>query len=95
MRTLLRHLLVAALPLVCGLAAGYGFAARQGNCTALVGPVFAAKCHGRQLEYQLRFQTFGTAVGTGVAAALGFWLELRRRRRTPAPQGGASGDANA
>jgi hypothetical protein len=82
MKLLLRHLLVAALPLVCGLGAGYGFALRahQRSCTALVGPVFAAKCHGRELEYQLRFQTAGTAAGTVIAAFVGIWLELRRRR---------------
>ena len=82
MRMLLRHILIAALPLVCGIAAGSGFAfkARQASCTALVGPIFAAKCHGRLLEYQMKFQTAGTAIGTVVAAALGAWLEHRRRR---------------
>jgi len=85
MKMLLRHFLVAALPLLGGVAAGYAFALRQGSCTALVGPVFAAKCHGRQLEYQLKFQTAGTAAGTLVATGIGLWLELRRRRAVQPP----------
>jgi len=87
MRMLLRHILIAALPLVCGIAAGSGFAlkARQASCTALVGPIFAAKCHGRQLEYQLQFQTAGTAAGSLLAAVLGAWLEHRRRRAVQPP----------
>ncbi|HEY6210522.1 MAG TPA: hypothetical protein VIW28_15780 [Gemmatimonadales bacterium] len=80
MKLFFRHLVVVALPLVFGLAAGYGFAGRQASCGSLVGPIFAAKCHGRLLEYQMRFQTAGTAIGTVVAAALGAWLEHRRRR---------------
>jgi hypothetical protein len=46
----------------------------------MVGPLFASKCHGRQLEYQLLFQAAGTAIGTLIAAFIGFWLESRRRR---------------
>jgi len=80
MKLFFRHLVVVALPLVFGLASGYGFARSQGPCGSLVGPIFAAKCHGRLLEYQMKFQTAGTAIGTVVAAALGAWLEHRRRR---------------
>lgn len=83
MRLFLRHLSLAAVPLLLGLAASYGFAQAQGSCTALVGPLFASKCHGRQLEYQLFAQTAGTAFGTLAAAWLGAWLELRRRRVVP------------
>jgi hypothetical protein len=79
-RILTRHLLLAALPLACGLAAGYGFEQIQGSCSAMVGPLFSSKCHGRQLEYQLLAQTAGTALGALIAAVIGFWLEVRRRR---------------
>jgi hypothetical protein len=88
MKMFLRHLALCALPLVGGIGAGYGFAAKQGSCGALVGPIFAAKCHGRQLEYQLKFQLAGTAFGTLIAASVGAWLEHRRRRAvqgTPSP----------
>lgn len=57
----------------------------------MVGPLFASKCHGRQLEYQLLFQTAGTAIGTLIAALIGFWLELRRRRVVP-PENPNRGD---
>lgn len=80
MRIVLKHVLLATLPLLFGLAAGWGFALMQGSCGSLVGPIFAAKCHGRQLEYQILFQTWGTAVGCLLAAGLGAKLELRRRR---------------
>jgi hypothetical protein len=80
MGTFFRHLVVCALPLACGYGAGYGFAATRASCGSLVGPVFAAKCHGRQLEYQMRLQLAGTGLGTLVAATLGTWLEHRRRR---------------
>lgn len=80
MKTFLRNFLIAAVPLACGLAASAWFAWSQGSCTALVGPIFAAKCHGRQLEFQLLFQGAGTAAGSLLAALLGTWLELRRRR---------------
>ena len=83
MKTFLRHLLVAVIPLVCGIIASNWFlwlAHGQGSCTALVGPVFAAKCHGRQLELQLLFQGGGTAVGCVIAAAIAAWLEHRRAR---------------
>ena len=80
MKLFFRHLVVVALPLVFGLASGYGFARSQGSCGSLVGPIFSAKCHGRLLEYQMKVQTAGTGVGTLIAAALGAWLEHRRRR---------------
>ena len=80
MKIFLRHLLIAAVPLACGITTSYGFARAQGSCGALVGPIFAAKCHGRQLEYQLLFQTAGTALGVLIGAFMGFWMELRRRR---------------
>jgi len=79
-KILVRHLLLAALPLACGLAARYGFEQVQGSCTALVGPLFSSKCHGRQLEYQLLWQTLGTAFGALLLALVGFWRELRRSR---------------
>jgi hypothetical protein len=82
-RILLRHLLIAVVPLALGVAASYWFAQTQGSCSALVGPLFASKCHGRQLEYQLLVQTAGTALGTLIAALIGWWLELRRRRVVP------------
>jgi uncharacterized membrane protein YccC len=90
-RLFLRHLLIAAVPLACGVAASYAFARAQGSCGAMVGPLFASKCHGRQLEYQLLFQTAGTAIGTLIAALIGFWLELRRRRVVP-PENPNRGD---
>ena len=80
MKLQLRHFFIALLPLVFGLGASWGFAFSQNTCGRLVGPIFAAKCHGRLLEYQMKFQTAGTAIGTVVAAALGGWLEHRRRR---------------
>jgi hypothetical protein len=80
MFVMLKHLLLASLPLAFGVAAGWGFAYLQGSCGSLVGPVFAAKCHGRQLEYQILFQTGGTALGVLLGATLGARLELRRRR---------------
>ena len=84
MRIILRHLLLAALPLLLGVAAGTGFAVRQASCNSLVGPLFAAKCHGRQLEYQIRFQIAGTLVGSLIAACVGAGLEMRRLRRSRA-----------
>jgi hypothetical protein len=79
-RILLRHLIIAAVPLACGIAASYAFAQAQGSCGAMVGPLFASKCHGRQLEYQLLAQTAGTVLGTLIAAFIGSSLELRRGR---------------
>ena len=86
MRIVLRNVLLTSLPLAIGLAAGWGFALTQGSCGSLVGPIFAAKCHGRQLEYQLLFQTWGTLAGGLLAAAIGAWLEFRGRRRWEAGQ---------
>lgn len=74
----LRHLAIALLPLLFGLGAGWGFAYMQESCTRLVGFLFSAKCRGVQLEYQLVFQTWGTAAGCAVSAVLGAWLERRR-----------------
>jgi hypothetical protein len=80
MSVVLRHLVLASLPLVLGLGAGWGFAYTQQSCGRLVGALFAAKCGRLQLEYQMAFQTWGTAAGCVLTALLGVWLELRRRR---------------
>ena len=93
MKVFLRHFVIALLPLIFGLAAGWGFAFSQNSCGRLVGPVFAPKCHWIQLEYQIMFMMAGTALGCVVAATLGSWLELRRRRavqRADPNQGGPS-----
>ncbi len=81
MRVILRHTALAALPLVCGLAAGWIFAGLQESCWDLVGPIFSAKCRGVQLRYQVGIQTGGTAFGGLIAAAIGIWLERRRMKR--------------
>jgi hypothetical protein len=90
MKVFLRHLALAALPFLFGLGASYGFALKQQACGRLVGALFAAKCHGRQLEYQILFQSAATGVGTLVATVVGVWLEHRRRRavQPPNPTGG-------
>lgn len=80
MRIMLRHFWIALLPLVCGLAASWGFAFTQNTCGRLVGPLFAPKCHWIQLEYQLGFQMAGTLLGCLIAAFLGAALERRSRR---------------
>ena len=80
MKRFFHHLLVCALPLAFGSGAGYGFTLIQGSCSAMVGPLFAGKCHGRQRDYQLRFQLAGAGLGTLIAATLETWLEHRRRR---------------
>ena len=80
MRVFLRHFFIALLPLIIGLGASWGFAFSQHTCGRLVGPVFAPKCHWIQLEYQIGFMMAGTALGCLLAATLGSWLELRRRR---------------
>jgi len=80
MKIFLRHLVLCALPLALGFGAGRGFTMIQGSCGAMVGAIFAAKCHGRQREYQIKFQLAGAGVGTLMAATLETWLEHRRRR---------------
>jgi hypothetical protein len=93
MKVFFRHVLIALLPLGFGLAASWGFAFSQHSCGRLVGPVFAPKCHWMQLEYQILFLMAGTAFGCLVAATVGAWLELRRRRtvqRADSTQGGPS-----
>jgi len=80
MGILLRHLLLASPPLILGLGAGWGFALSQESCGRMVGLLFAAKCRGTLLEYQMLLQTGGTALGWLVAALLGIWWERRRRR---------------
>lgn len=80
MRVVLRHVVIAALPLALGIAAGWGFAYAQESCGRLVGFALAAKCRGIQLEWQVAFQTAGTLAGCLIAAPLGAWLELRSRR---------------
>lgn len=78
-RIITRHVLLAALPLIAGVAAGWGFALTQGSCGDLVGPLLAPMCRGRQLQYQILFQAWGTAAGCALTAVLGIWLEMRRR----------------
>jgi hypothetical protein len=93
MRVVLRHTMIAALPLLVGLAAGWGFAYTQSSCTDLVGFAFAAKCRGVQLEWQVLFHTAGSVAGYLLAAPLGAWLELRGRRilqRSQSHPGGPS-----
>ena len=80
MRVVLRHIILAALPLAFGVAAGWGFLYMQESCGRLVGFALAAKCRGLQLEWQVVFQTAGTFAGFLIAAPLGAWLELRSRR---------------
>ena len=90
-RMVTRHLVLAFLPLLLGVAAGWWFAWQQRGCGSLVGPLFAAKCGRIQLEYQLWFQTAGTALGGLLAAGAGIWLERRRTRRSAAPAAPTSG----
>ena len=80
MRIILRHFFLASLPLVFGIAAGWGFAFSVPSCGRLVGPVFGPKCHWKQLEYQIQFHMAGVAFGCLLAATLGASMELRRRR---------------
>ena len=80
MRIVIKNLLIAVLPLLLGLAAGYAFTHTLSSCGSMVGPLFAAKCHGRVLQYQIRFQTLGTAVGCVFVALIGVVRELRARR---------------
>ncbi len=89
MKIVLRHVTLALLPVIFGLVVGWEFARNMESCGRLVGPLFASKCHGRQLQYQILFQTLGTALGALVAAIIGSWLELRGRSavRQPTPTG--------
>jgi hypothetical protein len=80
-RIVFRHVLLAALPLVAGIGAGWGFSVMQGSCTDLVGFLLAPMCRGRQYQYQILFHLWGTAAGCLLAASVGIWLELRRQRR--------------
>ena len=79
-RVVVRHVLLAALPITLGVAAGWVFAFMQGSCSDLVGLLLAPMCRGRQLQYQILFHLWGTAAGCLLTAALGVWLELRRLR---------------
>lgn len=81
MRIVIRHIVLAFVPLVVGVGAGWVFARSQPGCGSLVGPLFAAKCGRMLVQYQLWFQTLGTAAGGLLAAALGIWLERRRMGR--------------
>ena len=92
MRIILRHFFLALLPLVFGIAAGWGFAFSVPSCGHLVGPVFGPKCHWKQLEYQIQFHMAGVAFGCLLAATLGATMELRRRRavQRATPTEGAS-----
>lgn len=82
-RVVVRHVLLATLPLLLGIAAGWGFAMMQGSCSDLVGLLLAPMCRGRQLQYQILFHLWGTGAGCFLTAALGAWLELRRLRPRP------------
>ena len=87
-RLVVRHVTLTVLPVVMGVAAGYAFAVIQPRCGSLVGPLFAAKC-GRQLaQYQLWIQTGATLALATVAAAIGIWLERRRKRAAERQDGG-------
>lgn len=92
MRVLVRHIVLCALPLVLGVAAGQAFAFKRESCGRMVGSLFADKCRGRVLEYQMLFQIAGAGAGTLLAATIGTWLEHRRRRvvQRPDPTGGPS-----
>jgi hypothetical protein len=79
MKIMLRHFVIALIPLALGLAAGWAFAFSQDSCGRLVGPVFAPKCRWIQLEYQIMFHLSGVALGCLVAAIVGASLEFRRR----------------
>jgi hypothetical protein len=89
MRIVIRHLVLAFVPLVIGVGAGWVFAHGQPGCGSLVGPLFAAKCGRMLVQYRLWFQTVGTAGGCLLSALIGIWLERRRMSRAaraaPAP----------
>jgi hypothetical protein len=85
MKIAMRHMVLAFLPLAIGVGAGWVFAHQQPGCGSLVGPLFAAKCGRMLVQYQLWFQTLGTAAGCVLAALLGIWLERRRMKRAARP----------
>lgn len=91
MGIILKHLLLASPPLILGLGAGWGFALSQESCGQMVGILFAGKCRGTLLEYQMLLQTVGTALGCLLVALIGVRWELRRRkevqRANPEPGG--------
>jgi hypothetical protein len=58
----------------------------------MVGPLFAAKCHGRVLQYQMKFQMLGTALGCVFVALIGVVRELRARRAVQS-RASSQGDA--
>lgn len=88
-RIILRHLILLSLPLVLGLGARWGVVKTQHSCGELVGPLFSAKCGRIQRDYYLMVQTGGTAAGCLLAAAIGIWVD-RRRRQTVERSDGSS-----
>ena len=91
-RIVIRHLVLAFLPLAIGIGAGWVFINQQPSCGSLVGPLFAAKCGRRLVQYQLWFQTMGTGVGAALVASLGIWLERRRVRKARSAVRGPLGE---
>ena len=92
MRIVIKNLCIAALPLLLGFGAGYVFLHTRASCGSMVGPLFAAKCHGRVLQYQVQFQTAGTVLGCLLVALIGVVRELRARRAVQ-PRASSQGDA--
>jgi hypothetical protein len=80
-RIVVRHIVLAFLPLAIGIGAGWVFINQQPSCGSMVGPLFSAKCGRMLVQYQLWFQTMGTGVGAALVASLGIWLERRRVRK--------------
>ncbi len=80
-RIVVRHIVLAFLPLGIGIAAGWAFISQQPSCGSMVGPLFSAKCGRMLVQYQLWLQTMGTGVGAALVASLGIWLERRRVRK--------------
>jgi hypothetical protein len=83
-RIVIRHIVLAFLPLAIGIGAGWVFINQQPSCGSMVGPLFSAKCGRMLVQYQLWFQTMGTGVGAALVASLGIWLERRRQRKRSA-----------
>ena len=81
-RLVARHVTLTLLPVVIGIASGYGFARQQPSCGSLVGPLFAAKCGRMIVQYQLLIQTGVTLALAVLATMIGVWLERRRTRKT-------------